>query len=441
MALLFPAALLLLHFSARANLIGLGLAGILGAVALFQWPMLGALYISFSLFGRLASLLPGIDTAIVVLTLAVFTIKKLLSGSLEWRFPPAARWAFLWLAWMTATLVWAANAKPGLEALSFYVKSLLVFFLIVEAAQSYRKLIYLILAALGGAFFAVLISTYTGYRFFFSGAAGELSQYVAVETTRLYGLWFDPNYFALALLALIGVSFALWRTRLKWTTKLIAVGGFVAVVVGILVSLSRAALLSAFIALLLCLWAERRRLRLFLLIGGIVTLLLILLPIGLMERVETLTSGMGDASLQNRGRLLKGGIDMAIDAFPFGVGLGNYYHHSLSFVKTSKRMLSHNSYIDVIAEGGIIALFLFGGFVLSLFKATRARRHRFDKAAMTDNLAIGLRISLIGFLLGATFLSAAMFVPFWWLAGLIAAKLACDQESKENEATTLAPIR
>ena len=160
-----------------------------------------------------------------------------------------------------------------------------------------------------------------------------------------------------------------------------------------------------------------------------------------MERVETLTSGMGDASLQNRGRLLQGGIDMAIDAFPFGVGLGNYYYHSLSFVKTEKRMLSHNSYIDIIAEGGIVALFLFGGFVLSLFKATRAKRHRFDKAAMTDNLALGLRISLIAFLLGATFLSAAMFMPFWWLAGLIGAKLSCDQELTQNEATTLAPVR
>lgn len=408
---------------------------------MFQWPMLGALYISFSLFGRLASIVPGIDTAIVVLTLAVFATKKLLSGNLEWRFPNAARWAFLWLAWMTATLVWAANAKPGLEALLLYVKSLLVFFLIVEAAQNYRKLISLILAALGGAAFAVLISAYTGYRFFFSGAAGELSQYVAVETTRLFGLWFDPNYFALALLALIGVSFALWRTRLKWTTKLIAAGGFVSVVVGILVSLSRAALLSAFIALLLCLWAERRRLRLFLFVGGIVTLLLILLPIGLMERVESLTSGAGDASLRSRGRLLQGGIDMAIDAFPFGVGLGNYYQHSLSYVKMNNPKYSHNSYIDIVAEGGVIAVFLFGGFVVSLLKATRARRHRFDKAAMADNLAIGLRISLIGFLLGATFLSAAMFVPFWWLAGLIAAKLSCDQESKENEAITLAPIR
>ena len=262
LALLFPAALLLWHFSARANLIGLGLVGLLGAIALFQWPMLGALYISFSLFGRLASLVPGIDTAIVVLTLLVLTIKKLLAGHLEWRFPFAARWAFLWLAWMAATLIWAANAKSGLEPLSLYIKSLLVFFLMVEAAQNYRRLISLILAALGGAVFAVLISTYTGYRFFFSGAAGELSKYVAVETTRLYGLWFDPNYFALALLALIGISFALWRTRLKWTTKLIAGGGFIAVIVGILVSLSRAALISAFIALLLCLWAERRRLRL-----------------------------------------------------------------------------------------------------------------------------------------------------------------------------------
>ncbi|MBM3325348.1 MAG: O-antigen ligase family protein, partial [Calditrichaeota bacterium] len=169
----------------------------------------------------------------------------------------------------------------------------------------------------------------------------------------------------------------------------------------------------------------RRRLRILLLVGGIIALVLFFLPIGLWERVETLTSRMGDASLQNRRQLLQGGLRMAADAFPFGVGLGNYFHHSLSYVKMSHSMLSHNSYVDLMAEAGIVAVFLFAGFVVSLFKTTLGAQ-RFEPNTLDRNLAIGLRISLMAFLIGATFLSAGVFGPLWWLAGMIAAKAACD---------------
>jgi O-antigen ligase len=132
---------------------------------------------------------------------------------------------------------------------------------------------------------------------------------------------------------------------------------------------------------------------------------------------------------------------MAIAAFPFGVGVGNYLYHSLTYVKMSHQVMSHNSYVDLAAEGGVLALFFFGGLVVSLFLATRARNSRWEVTALADNLAIGLRISLIAFLLGATFLSAEVFAPFWWLAGLIAAKALCDRELAEHDQNALAPVR
>jgi O-antigen ligase len=239
----------------------------------------------------------------------------------------------------------------------------------------------------------------------------------------------------------MGLALALWRTRLAPAVRFVGVAGFAAVLVGIVVSLSRAALVSALVALVACLWAVRKRLRILLFAGSVVTLVLVFLPIGLTERVETLASARGDASLQQRGRLVRGGIEMAIDALPFGVGLGNFLYHSPSYVKETKPLLSHNSYVDVVAEGGIIALLLFGGFVISLFHATRAGRRWFVATELADNLAIGLRISLIGFLVGAAFLSATAFAPLWWLAGLVAAKAACDRELAEQETGALIPVR
>jgi len=439
--LLLVVAVVLLHFSGRANLIGLGLAGAMAVAVIFQWPFLGALYSSFSLFGGIAGFFPGTDTIIVLLTLSAFIGRKLLSADPVWRFPAAARWAILLVAWSTATIAWAVSTEKAMEILIFYLKSFLLFFLILEAAQSHRKIVLLSLSALVGVLVSVSVAAYSGLRFFFGGAAVALSQHVAVETTRFFGVWFDPNYFALALLTLLGLSLAIWRTRLTLGARFLALLGFSTVLIGIALTLSRGGLLSAILALLFCFWAERRRLRLLVLVGLVVLLVLVFIPIGLGERMGTFLAPGGDASFQTRGLQLRGGIEMAIASFPFGVGIGNYFYHSLAFVGMSHQVLSHNSYVDLAAEGGVLALFFYGGLVVSLFLATRARNSQWEATALADNLAIGLRISLIAFLLGATFLSAEVFAPFWWLAGLIAAKASCDRELVEYDHSALAPVR
>lgn len=439
--LLLVVAIVLLHFSGRANLIGLGLAGVIAVAVIFQWPFLGALYSSFSLFGGIAGFLPGTDTIIVLLTLSAFVGRKLLSADPVWRFPAAARWAILLIAWSTATVAWAVSTEKAMDILVLYLKSFLLFLVILEAAQSYGRIVLLTLAALLGVLVSVSVAAYGGLQFFFGGAAAELSHHVAVETTRLFGVWFDPNYFALALLTLIGLSLAIWRTRLTFGARCLAVLGFSALLIGIVLTLSRGGLLSAVLALVFCVWAERRRLRLLVFVGLVVMLVLIFVPIGLGERMGTFLTPGVDPSFQTRGLQLRGGIEMAIAAFPFGVGVGNYLYHSLTYVKMSHQVMSHNSYVDLAAEGGVLALFFFGGLVVSLFLATRARNSRWEVTALADNLAIGLRISLIAFLLGATFLSAEVFAPFWWLAGLIAAKALCDRELAEHDQNALAPVR
>jgi O-antigen ligase len=213
-------------------------------------------------------------------------------------------------------------------------------------------------------------------------------------------------------------------------------GGLAAVFVGIAISLSRGALLAAFVTLALCIRAERRRLRLLVFVGLVSLLVMTFLPVDLGARVGTLISASGHGTLADRERLYRGGIEMAIHAFPFGVGLGNYWYHSASYTTMNTRMISHSSYIDLAAEGGIPAIFLFGGFVTSLFLATRTRQRHFEAESHAGNLVIGMRVSLISFLIGAAFLNATGFWSLWWLAGLIEAKASCDRELLESQIVT-----
>jgi O-antigen ligase len=98
----------------------------------------------------------------------------------------------------------------------------------------------------------------------------------------------------------------------------------------------------------------------------------------------------------------------------FGVGMGNYVLYSNSEHAT------HNSYTQVASEMGVIALFIYLGFLLTCFKGLS----RVEQAAQTARrreplyyLALGLQASLVGYMVVSFFASVAYQ---WYVYYLVA---------------------
>ena len=118
---------------------------------------------------------------------------------------------------------------------------------------------------------------------------------------------------------------------------------------------------------------------------------------------------------------------MAADNPLLGVGTGQYGIRSPEYVRNEplgiRRPVAHNSYLEVLAEDGVIA---FAAFIAFLFGSWRllivARRHAIAHDDETGaRLATAAQASFIVAVVAANFLSVQITVPLWLLGAMAAA--------------------
>lgn len=77
---------------------------------------------------------------------------------------------------------------------------------------------------------------------------------------------------------------------------------------------------------------------------------------------------LGRQSLTNRIDLLRGGIDIFLQYPLFGVGPGNFKYISGKYLPIRRNLYSHNTFITVLTEFGIIGFLFFIGICLRIIK-------------------------------------------------------------------------
>jgi len=105
-----------------------------------------------------------------------------------------------------------------------------------------------------------------------------------------------------------------------------------------------------------------------------------------------------------------------------GVGPGNFgsYFFDVTERPSGTLLLTqvHNTYLDVAAELGVIALVIFIAFLLTAFsQAVRAARSSLGPPGLASALAASLIVAAFS----GSFISAQYSAPFWLLGALIAA--------------------
>jgi O-antigen ligase len=230
----------------------------------------------------------------------------------------------------------------------------------------------------------------------------------------------ESNYFALSLVLVLPIPFALYRhERVRWRRRLWLVAVVLTALMIILTG-SRGGFLGMLVVVLLTAVGLTRRpiasLAAFTL--GL-SLLIALVPNSMLRRL--LDTGGDDnwgvrQSDQSRRLAALAGIGM-IRANPFtGVGLGNFKANSQRYAELSEPQMAHNTYIEVGAELGAPALLAFlavPAFALVSLGRSQKLAARAGRRDLRD-LAGALRVGLVGYLVSATFLSAA-YEKFFWL--------------------------
>ena len=189
----------------------------------------------------------------------------------------------------------------------------------------------------------------------------------AVEIARATGPFFNPNYYGFFLA--LGLVLVLSLAANRGWSRLTAIAA-VPIGAGLLLTFSRGALVAAGAGLVAVVWTRNRTAGIAMLILAIV-LMLTIIPIVLNERTGAeyvpTASNFGD-EVSDQGRL-----GAMLGAFPvwlrdpvFGVGFGQYAYESAWFVGSSSQTSSHNEYLSILAEQGIIGFIIFGALAVGL---------------------------------------------------------------------------
>lgn len=320
-----------------------------------------------------------------------------------------------------ATLVFAVGVSfitaPDLSAspakTASYVLFAMFFFIVVQLVPD-PKAVRRVLIVL------TLSSAVSGLR--------GLFDFLVLGVPRAAGPILDPNDFAYAMAAALPFAgyLAITEPRLRplWW------GCAVAIAAAVAGSLSRGAIVGLLVVLLWAIVTGRIPVRR--LVAGGVTLLAVaaalapgLTPL-VSERVASKNS-YGAKNVDSRAAFWRGALAMTADRPITGVGPGRFGTEAEHYVRRNPVILDnplvHNSYLEVLAESGVVALLAFLAFIGASWRLLVVGRRRSLEEGDRDaaRLATAMQSTLIVAVVSGCFISAQLQTPFWLLGGLAAA--------------------
>jgi O-antigen ligase len=212
------------------------------------------------------------------------------------------------------------------------------------------------------------------------------------EESRAVGLFSNSNYFGFFAAQSLTLLVAL-LPRARPAGRLLIGAAVVIVATGLLLSFSRGALLGAGTGLLALVALRRPRLALALVVGAVLAVL-VLYPVFLAFRLE-ISSGSADLKAyidQQRSEhwregALGAGIQMFLSAPILGLGFGMFQFLSPPYIGYSPATYSHDQWLDLLAEQGLVGVAFMLAIVASVVIALRRSTHPLRDAALAMLIA------------------------------------------------------
>jgi O-antigen ligase len=357
-----------------------------------------------------------------------------ITGRRDLRFTPQMGWAFAFLFATMLSLMFAVVPGAGsTEAISYV---LYIFFLAIFV-QSIRTPAE-IDRCLAVYTFAIAVGTFYGLATFTAGVAHLASGPIA-----------DPNDYASTLAG--GLPLAAYFSRYakhgRWLWRV----GALLIVATLLATLSRGAAVGFAVVLVWAFLSGRISFRVIaslvaaLALGGGVGYLLFkpVIDEHLQEK-----SAIATTNVVSREAFWTAAIHMAEHYPILGVGPNGFTVEAQSYIQNDPIVLqnpeTHNTYLQILAEGGIVGLFLYLGFLLSTAQALRTAKRL--AAAAGDrrgvDLADALMAAFIWTLVTMIFITRQLAIPLFLIGGIAGSINLARAARSEDEllaATTRRP--
>ena len=262
-----------------------------------------------------------------------------------------------------------------------------------------------------------------------AAACGMLAFGVGADR-RVGGPIGDPNDFAFFLLPAIALGLATRAAgRRRWPWDLATL----AIVVAVLGTLSRGALLGLLamgvLALVVGMVRLRTALGLGVVVGGVVLAVLAVAP-GLVTTSLEQKGVVAGQNVSERLDLWAAAGQMTLEQPVVGLGPGAFSQHHDEYTSglpedvNHPLDVAHNTWLEISSELGLLGLLSFAAMLVLAFVAAWTTWRR-----RGDPLAAGTAAALFGCSVAATFVTEQYYLPLWLLSGLAVGVAAARGES------------
>lgn len=350
----------------------------------------------------------------------------------------------LFLLWLTLSLAWAASRSAvGADLWRWFAVALL-FLVVATTLNRGRSIRWAVAAFVVGAVLSVVV----GYA---TGEVNTGSSFASAgQPERLAGAVGDPNFLAAGAVAGIVLAISLmivWRGMVIRWGLLVACG---VLAFGLAASESRTGIVAALASLIAgFVFFKGRRIYVAaasLVLVGMLAAFISTTPDAL-QRITSLDNGGS-----GRADLWTVAWRITEDHPVVGAGLNNYETVAGNYTRrpgvlTSVRNIAedphvvHNTYLQILAETGVIGLLLFLLFALACLRAAWLAARRFGAIGDTDmeSLTRGVLVATIAMLVSSFFISAGVDKRTWFLLALGPALLALASRATGPESERLYP--
>ncbi len=310
------------------------------------------------------------------------------------------------------SLMLSGDIESGLSKTLRYLLFAAFTFLFVQLVRSRAELVtilrVLVISSTVAALYGIVIFV-TGHVERVSGPIGEANDFAYV----------------LASVLPFGVYLTLRDRRLRVLWALCSA----VIVLALFGTLSRGALVGVAAVVLWAVATRRTR------VGGVLAGTVVVA--GTLLLAFTLWRPLIDERLAAKGVVAQANVDsreaywsaaarMAADHPILGVGPGRFGVEASNYVLNDpiniERPVVHNSYLEVLAEGGVPTLIAFIALIFGSWRLLARARVRFRERDDRDGLRIvaATQASLVVAIVSANFLSVQITIPLWLLAGIAA---------------------
>jgi len=359
------------------------------------------------------------------------------------------------LRWFGAFVLWSGlaivhSAHPGIAQDGFvdYLKLWLIALLGVNVAHNRIELRTLTIAWLGlFAFYPV-----RGTLFNIAYGHGKFGRYA------WNNIFENPNDLAALTLPMLALCIGLLQTeRGKWVRRAAITGSFLLPII-IFFTQSRGGILALFLFGALVLLRNRRRGRMVAAVAAAAVLVAISVPTSVWSRLgglknvtdtENLRAVDEMGSAEQRYEIWKVARAIFKDHAILGTGPGTYpemhrtYARGQQFLPTARgKRDTHSTYLNVLAEGGLVGFILFVGMLVSVFVGgwrmmRLARRH----APQVETQIYTLLVGLVAFLQASVFATTQHVVFLYLYIAIVCVYLRLAPQLIPGGAVAARPAR